>query len=271
MKTRVIAAMVMLPLLAIAVFALPKVVTAVLFGAMSALAAYELLYRAELVKHPRLVVYSAVAAFLLPLWCYSEANYAWALLLILAFTGALFGEMMVSHVKAPFESVAYCYVAGLLIPFLFSSIVRIHNSDLGDRVVIIPFILAFLSDSGAYFAGKFFGTHKLAPVISPNKTVEGVVGGVMAAILGMLVYGVIMQFVFRMQVNYSLAVIYGLLGSLGGVFGDLCFSSIKRQAGIKDYGNLIPGHGGILDRFDSMMVVGPLTEALILLLPVVTR
>ncbi len=269
MKVRVITAMVMLPLLAVAVFALPKVVTAILFGVMSALAAYELLYPTELVRHPRMVVYSMIAAFLLPLWCYSGLEYGWMLLMILAFTGALFGEMMASHIKIPFEKVTYCYAAGLLIPFLFSSIVRIHNSDIGDRVVIIPFVLAFLSDSGAYFAGKFFGSHKLAPVISPKKTVEGVVGGVMAAILGMLIYGVIMQFGFRMQVNYSIAVLYGLLGSLGGVFGDLCFSVIKRQTGIKDYGKLIPGHGGILDRFDSMMIVGPLAEAMLLLLPVV--
>ncbi len=271
MKTRVIAAMVMVPVLAIAVFALPKVVTAILFGLMSAVAAYELLYRTELVREPRLIIYSAIAAFLLPIWCHSELQYGWALLLVLAFTGTLFGEMMASHIKTPFEQVGYCYVAGLLIPFLFSSIVRIHNSELGDRVVIIPFILAFASDSGAYFAGRFFGTHKLAPVISPKKTVEGAVGGVMAAILGMLIYAVIMQFLFKMQVNYSLAVVYGLLGSLGGMFGDLCFSVIKRQTGIKDYGNLIPGHGGILDRFDSMMIVGPLTEALLLLLPVVAR
>ena len=68
-----------------------------------------------------------------------------------------------------------------------------------------------------------------------------------------------------------LAIIYGILGSLGAVFGDLCFSVIKRQTGIKDYGNLIPGHGGMLDRFDSMMIVGPLAEALILLIPVAVK
>ena len=68
-----------------------------------------------------------------------------------------------------------------------------------------------------------------------------------------------------------LVIIYGILGSLGAVFGDLCFSVIKRQTGIKDYGNLIPGHGGMLDRFDSMMIVGPLAEALILLIPVAVK
>ena len=132
-------------------------------------------------------------------------------------------------------------------------------------------MLAFLSDTGAYFAGYFFGKHKLAPVISPKKTIEGVVGGVLGAMVGMVIYCLVMQLFFKYRVNYAFALIYGFVGSLAAVFGDLCFSVIKRQTGIKDYGNLIPGHGGILDRFDSMMVIGPLAEVLILLIPVVVK
>ena len=84
----------------------------------------------------------------------------------------------------------------------------------------------------------------------------------------MILYTLILQLAFDFYVNYLYAVLYGLLGSLTGIVGDLCFSVIKRQTGIKDYGNLIPGHGGVLDRFDSMMLVGPLMEALILIIPV---
>jgi phosphatidate cytidylyltransferase len=97
------------------------------------------------------------------------------------------------------------------------------------------------------------------------------VGGVLAAMIVMMIYAVILQLGFKLQVNYLYALVYGFVCSLGGVFGDLCFSVIKRQTGIKDYGNLIPGHGGILDRFDSMMIVGPLVEVLLLLLPVAVR
>ena len=156
-----------------------------------------------------------------------------------------------------------------MIPFLLSAVVRIFAAEKGIYLIFIPFVLAMVSDTGAYFAGRFFGKHKLAPVVSPNKTVEGVIGGVGATVLAMIIYCLIMQFGFKLRVNYAFAVIYGLLGSLAGVFGDLSFSAIKRQVGIKDYGNLIPGHGGILDRFDSTTLVAPLTEALLLQIPVV--
>ena len=101
---------------------------------------------------------------------------------------------------------------------------------------------------------------------------EGAIGGVIATVLGMLIYALILDLPFEpfnFNVNYLNAMLYGLVGSVAGVFGDLCFSVVKRQTGIKDYGNLIPGHGGVLDRFDSMMMVAPLMEALILLLPMV--
>lgn len=267
MKTRVIAAAVLLPLLLVVVLALPKIYTAVLFGIMAAVAAYELLAGTGLVKHPRLCIYSMLMAFWCALWCGLNIGYAGLLLGILIFWVALFAEMMLSGMKLPFEKVAICLVAGVLLPLLFSSLVRIHSSEKGRFFILIPFAMAFLSDTGAYFAGLKFGKHKLAPEISPKKTIEGVVGGVLAAVLGMVIYCLVLQVFFQLKANYLAAILYGFAGAAAGVFGDLCFSVIKRQTGIKDYGNLIPGHGGILDRFDSMMVVGPLAEVLLLLLP----
>ncbi len=272
MKTRIISAAILTPLLLIVVLALPKIFTAVLFGVMAAIAAYELLVGTDSVKHPRLVGYTMVMAFLVSLWSYYGMPYAWGLLGIVAFVGILFSEMMVSHIKLRFHKVTMCLTAGLLIPYLLCSLVRVHAVPVSGRYfIILPFIMAFLSDTGAYFAGRAFGKHALAPAISPKKTVEGVVGGVLGAIVGMLIYAAVLSLAFDFEVNYIYAVIYGLVGSLGGVFGDLCFSVIKRQTGIKDYGNLIPGHGGILDRFDSMMIVGPLAELLLILIPLAVK
>ena len=268
MKTRIIAAVALLPLLLLIVLAAPKVFTAILFGAMAAVAAYELLTGTGLVKHLRLNIYAMVMALWCSLWSGLGLGYGWLLLSILVYWVALMAEVMASEMKLSFQSIALCLVAGVLLPLLLSSLVRIHSWENGRCFIFVPFVFAFLSDTGAYFAGLSFGKHKLAPVISPKKTVEGVVGGVLATILGMVIYGVILQVGFKMQVNYLLAVVYGIVGSLTSVFGDLCFSVVKRQTGIKDYGNLIPGHGGILDRFDSMMLAGPLAEVLLILLPI---
>lgn len=269
MKIRIISAAVGLPLLLIIVLALPSIATAVLFGAMAAMAAYELLHTTKLVRHARLVAYSVVMAFLVSLWSWYGIRHLLAVAGLLAFFAALFGEMMASHIKLTFDKITCCLAAGVLVPYLLTSLVRLRCMNLGRFYILIPFVMAFLSDTGAYFAGRAFGRHKLAPVISPKKTVEGVLGGVLGAVVGMLLYALIVQLGFHHRVNYIFAVIYGIVGSLGAVFGDLCFSVIKRQTGIKDYGNLIPGHGGILDRFDSMMVVGPLAEILLLVIPVV--
>ena len=96
-------------------------------------------------------------------------------------------------------------------------------------------------------------------------------GGMLGAVIGVTLYCLILQKFFGFRAYYQFVPVYGILGSLGAVFGDLCFSAIKRQTGIKDYGNLIPGHGGVLDRFDSMVVVAPLVELLMLYIPMVVR
>ena len=269
MKTRIMAATVLIPVLLLIVLVAPKEVAAVVIGILMAIASYELLYRTKLVRRTRLVVYSSAMAFAVAIWSCLGAVHAYFLLLVMVYTALLFSELMMDHVKVRVEMIALCFVSGLIIPYLLTSLVRILMMNLGRYVILIPFVIAFMSDTGAYFVGIKFGKHKLAPVVSPNKTIEGVLGGLAGAMIGMLVYTVILDWPCRLDVNYLVAILYGLLGSAVGTFGDLCFSVIKRQTGIKDYGNLIPGHGGALDRFDSLVMVAPLTEALLLLLPVV--
>lgn len=272
MKTRVITAAVLVPLLLIILLVLPKVFTAILFGLLAAIAVYELLMGTGYIKQFRLVAYCMLMGFGVSMWSYFGQNHVWGIVGMIIFSAILFTEMMASHIKLRFEKICICFTAGLLVPFLFTSLVRIHAvSGTGRFFILIPFIMAFLSDSGAYFAGCYLGKHKLAPVISPKKTVEGVIGGILASVVFMLLYGLILDLAFGFTVRYGVALVYGVVGALASVFGDLCFSVIKRQTGIKDYGNLIPGHGGVLDRFDSMMVVGPVAEALLILIPMAVK
>ncbi len=271
MKTRIIAAAVLLPLFLLILLAAPPIFTAILFAVLCLIGATELLNNTKLVRYSRLVAYAAFAAALVPIWCYCGSSHAWGVLLILGFFCLMFMEMMLSGMKLRFEKAALCVVGGLLIPYLLSAVVRIRCMSNGRYLVLLPFVISMLSDTGAYFVGCKFGKHKMAPVISPKKSVEGLFGGIVSGVIGVLLYTMILQLAFDFEANYGFAIIYGLVGSLAGVFGDLCFSVIKRQTGIKDYGNLIPGHGGVLDRFDSAIVVAPLVEALLILIPLVTK
>jgi len=267
MKKRIITAAVLVPLLIGLVLAGPKIISAVVLGVLLAVAAYEILYRTGYIRQPRLVLYSAAMAFGICMWSGYGAVHGVFVLLNLAFFALLFAEMMMDHIKVRLEMIGLCILGGEIIPYMLSGIIRILGTTMGRYFVLIPFVVAFLSDAGAYFIGLKFGRHKLAPVISPNKTVEGVLGGLVFSVVGMLIYGVVLALVCKRNVNFLLALLYGVAGSGIGTFGDLCFSAIKRQTGIKDYGTLLPGHGGVMDRLDSLVTMAPLMEALLLLLP----
>ena len=274
MKTRVLSAVALLPILLVIVLVLPAWATATLFAAAGAVAAYELLYRTGLVKNRRLVIYAMVMAVLVAFWSLRQ-DVNLAAIGLLAYLCLLLGGMLLAHAKLRFEKICLCMAAGVLLPYLLCALVRIRamyagmdpaQNTLGKYYILIAFIIAFSADSGAYFVGRALGKHKLAPVISPNKTVEGALGGVASAVVLMLLYGLILDKSFGFDVIYWYGIIYGVLGALISMLGDLSFSVIKRQVNIKDYGNLIPGHGGVLDRFDSMMLVAPLVELLLRML-----
>ena len=269
MKTRIIAALALLPAFLYLLFWAPVLACAIVAGLLAAVASYEMLFRTGLLRHIRLNVYSAVMAFGVSLWSYFGWNYGVILLAVLIYYMLVFGEMMIAHLELSIQNAFLCFLSGIVIPFMLTSLVRILCMEQGRVLVCIPFILAFMSDIGAYFIGVFFGKHKLCPRISPKKSVEGLIGGVIVGTLSMVVYGVIIQSCFGISVRYMPLVVCGIIGCLASAFGDLCLSVIKRQTGIKDYGNLIPGHGGVLDRLDSVIVAAPLTEALLLMLPMV--
>ncbi len=267
MKTRILVAAVGLPLLLVIVLALPVAATAVLVAGMCVLAVYELLDGAGFCKHVRIFAYSSCMAVMVCLWSLLEQPRAMGMIAVLIYLCALFGEMLAAHAKLDFRTVCAAIFAGLVIPYLLSALIRLRVMEHGKFFILAAFVLTMIPDSGAYFAGRAFGKHKLCPVISPHKTMEGAVGGVIATVIGMVLYGLVMQLAFAFKVNYLLAVLYGILGAGASMLGDLSFSVIKRQAGIKDYGKLLPGHGGILDRFDSTTVVAPRVEALLLIAP----
>ncbi len=137
----------------------------------------------------------------------------------------------------------------------------------GLLLVFLIFIFAWISDTGAYFTGKFFGKHKLIEKVSPKKTVEGSVGGVVTTALAAMLLGFIAQACFSLEANYWALALTGMFGSVFGQVGDLIASWLKRQYGIKDFGKLMPGHGGAMDRFDSVLLTAPFVYFLVHYLP----
>ncbi len=139
----------------------------------------------------------------------------------------------------------------LYVGVLLSIIMAIRNYTDGLIYVWLVFIFAFVSDTGAYFTGVKLGRHKLAPVLSPKKSVEGAIGGVICTAIVTAIYAHI--FIDSSLFTLFLFCIVGGVGSAFAQAGDLVASSVKRHSGIKDYGSLFPGHGGVLDRFDSVL------------------
>lgn len=154
------------------------------------------------------------------------------------------------------------------VSFLLSHIVLIRQYTYGSFFVWLPFICAWGCDTGAYFTGMSIGKHKLIPTLSPKKTIEGAIGGVVTATALSLLYGYVIQRNFTLSgVNIVLLCgITGLIGSVLSQIGDLAASAMKRYTGIKDFGKLIPGHGGIIDRFDSVLLTAPAVYYIMLFL-----
>lgn len=147
----------------------------------------------------------------------------------------------------------------ILVILLFKAIPSVRNLEHGFFYLLFAVLSGCVTDIFAYLTGKSLGRHKLCPVISPNKTVEGSIGGIVGTVAVLLSLGFTLEKANVMQVNLSALTIYALLSSIIGQFGDLSMSAVKRCLGVKDYGNLFPGHGGILDRFDSLLFIAPFT------------
>ncbi len=155
--------------------------------------------------------------------------------------------------KIHVEDVSVLFVMCFYALISFNSIYLLRFEHEGRFLFILPFCVSWITDIFAYFTGKLFGKHKLIPDVSPKKTVEGAVGGLLFAVLFMVLYGLFVGMFTSAEPNYFPLVIAGVVMSVASMAGDLIASLVKRHYKIKDYGWILPGHGGILDRFDSVL------------------
>ncbi|WP_295618385.1 phosphatidate cytidylyltransferase [uncultured Intestinimonas sp.] len=270
MGKRILVAVVMIPVLLAVIFLLPDWVLAIGVTGLSMIAIHEVLWSTGFVKDPKISGLSIALAGLIPLWVFFTDQDPWlGLAGAFLYVTALFAVAMASNYTVTMEKMGGSFFLTALIPYFLSSFLRLRALPEWRAYILLPFVVAWLSDAFALFAGMAFGKHKLAPQLSPKKTVEGAVGGLAGAVVFTLLYGLIVGRVLGFsQVRYGVLAVYALLGALISQFGDLAFSYIKRQYHIKDYGNIFPGHGGVLDRFDSVIFCVPLIELLVGLCPV---
>lgn len=174
------------------------------------------------------------------------------ILLILMFIYIFLKDLKVSVIDLAITLLSVVYI-----PFMFSFLKLILSMNMGRLLVMYAFFGAFSSDIFAYLIGCKFGKRKLCPTISPKKTVEGSIAGIIGVVITYIIITFIGNNYCGANLNYIYISILAVVASITGQFGDLAASAIKRHCNIKDFGNILPGHGGILDRYDSVMFVAP--------------
>ena len=198
-------------------------------------------------------------------WRYAHdySIYVFGIMLLCAFI--IFITWLKNHKEIRYEQVFFVLAVMILVPQAMTTMLRIENYDLesGLFLLIMGLCGAWIADTGAYFTGVAIGKHKLCPEISPKKTVEGLVGGIVTtAVVYAVAFSVYYGFTAK---KAAIAFITGAVCAVIGTVGDLSASMVKRQIGFKDYGKIMPGHGGLMDRFDSVLFVLPTFYAFIAL------
>lgn len=201
---------------------------------------------------------SARLSALLPHFLPEGASvYFWLVTLVAAYVFYMLCACVFSFGKLGARSLMATTGMAVFAAFAFFCFIKVRDHAVYDYLLIL--IAAWMTDTFAIFGGKLFGKKKLAPNLSPKKTIAGMISGIVGAMLGFLIYNIVVSVFFRSQVNYVLRLTLAVPASLISQLGDLAASAIKRDCGIKDYGNIFPGHGGVTDRFDSVMLLSVAT------------
>lgn len=233
----------------------------IVVGLASVLMVGEFLNAKKLINCIPLTVVCMLYSMLMPVFVTGSMTYVITyLFLLFAFIVSL-----IYYKRLHFMNLAYALFGTILITFGMTAVplaCRSNGISISFFFVLI-FLLPWMADGGGYFIGSYFGKHKLCPGISPKKTVEGVLGGVVFCVASAMIMGLVFQFIVfggnnSVRVNFGALAVIAILDAIISVVGDLSFSLIKRNLNIKDYGSIFPGHGGMLDRCDSIIFTAPL-------------
>lgn len=248
MKKRFISAMIMLPLL---ILLIVRGIPLYIGGAVLMIIGLHEFYSAfeNIDYRPIKVLGYAYAVFVFFANLYGLRSEVYSFALFIVFIVSI---LYVLSQKINVMDLCLTFCGILYVCMCFNYIIlTVNNINNGKIFVWLIFIIAFATDIFAYFVGRRYGKNKLIPKVSPKKTIEGSLGGIAASVIFSVIFGI----AFNLPI--LVMIIVSLIGSIVAQLGDLIASSIKRYTGIKDFGKIIPGHGGVLDRFDSVLLVAP--------------
>ncbi len=278
MKTRIITGLVGLVIVIGWLFSMYTPIFTAVLAIVAAIGVYELVKAFE-VRNAVLKILCIAISLLLPFYYTYKSALSlplFPIITVIVLTALII--MVLDFKNLKFEQVACSLFGAAFVPSALSCIILFRDTYInfpdaykktdGIFFIFFAFFCCWLSDTFAYFVGRKFGKHKLSPVISPKKTVEGAIGGVIctAALHTALFFVFRLKFDLSESISLPLIIISSVCLSVISIFGDLAASTIKRHHGIKDFGNLLPGHGGVMDRFDSSCFVFPALYAIISLI-----
>ena len=263
MLTRVITGAVALIIFVPVLFFSHLIIFDIVIGLLSLFGTLELLKCVGLAKKYLICAPSCAVAFLVPVMIRYARQEA-VVLVVVAYLFYLLYASVFARKHISTSDIALSFFAAVYVTIAFTSILVTRNLEHGNVIYIMIFVGAWSSDTFAYFTGRLlggrvFGGRKLMPDISPNKTIEGAIGGVAFCSLSFVLFGLIISVMYRFDAEpyYLILAAAGVFTSVVAQLGDLSASAIKRNYGLDDFGAVFPGHGGILDRFDSVMAVAP--------------
>ncbi|MBO6054044.1 MAG: phosphatidate cytidylyltransferase [Oscillospiraceae bacterium] len=265
MKSRILVAVIGVPVLFAALLLCPPWATLIITCGMTAIAAYEMIHTAAGDTPAAAYVITISAAVLALIARFLNLTLAGGIdalhLIRFVMIVCLFALAVFTYGKGHplrFRNLAVCALSGVMIPAFYGCLFLLRQNELyGKCYVLAPFFVAFLGDTLSMFAGMLFGKRKLAPHVSPKKTVAGGIGGLAGGAVGMVLLGLIAGHFWQYPANYPLLAAVGAGANIFGQLGDLSMSVIKREVDIKDYSHLFLDHGGMLDRFDSTLLIAP--------------
>ncbi len=274
MKQRIITAAILIVILFAALFFYYTPVFNVIVSIICMMATYEILHAYGLLKNIPLSIVNFAFSALVPFFMMQGLSH-YVMPITFVYVIAQFIVVIADSKRVMVSQVATMFFTTFVTSFAFSTIayMKVVHPQHSMFYCFIMFIAAWITDSGAYFTGRLLGKHKMAPYISPHKTWEGAVGGVLASTIGAVIAGLVYQAICSssgtmVEIDFLLLALTGCAASIIGELGDLSASCIKRQCNIKDFGSIMPGHGGILDRFDSLMFVAPFVFLVVKYFPI---